>query len=75
MMHLFVLTVGSYCDDGWAQALCSSILLCAGSIPERDEGKLYNTCCVFGPGGDMIGKYRKASIIPGWVSIVGRCWI
>jgi hypothetical protein len=30
-----------------------------GSIPESDEGKLYNTCTVFNPSGEMLGKYRK----------------
>ena len=31
----------------------------AGSIPERDGDKVYNTCTVFGPNGSMLGKYRK----------------
>jgi predicted amidohydrolase len=36
-------------------------LYIAGSIPESDEGKLYNTCTVFNPSGEMLGKYRKVS--------------
>lgn len=38
------------------------IVLVAGSIYEESEGKRYNTACVFGPDGEMIGSYRKAHI-------------
>ena len=31
----------------------------AGSIPESLDGSIYNTCSVFSPSGDMIGKYQK----------------
>ena len=34
-----------------------------GSFPESDEGKIYNTCTVFNPSGNMLGKYRKVSAI------------
>uniref|UniRef100_A0A8C7XKQ5 omega-amidase n=1 Tax=Oryzias sinensis TaxID=183150 RepID=A0A8C7XKQ5_9TELE len=37
----------------------SQVYLVGGSIPEEDGGKLYNTCAVFGPGGEMILKHRK----------------
>lgn len=30
-----------------------------GSIPEEDDGKLFNTCTVFGPDGQLILKHRK----------------
>lgn len=33
----------------------------SGSIPEEDEGRLYNTCAVFGPDGELILKHRKVS--------------
>ncbi|XP_014879469.1 omega-amidase NIT2 [Poecilia latipinna] len=33
--------------------------LVGGSIPEEDGGKLYNTCAVFGPEGELILKHRK----------------
>uniref|UniRef100_A0A3P9PWP3 omega-amidase n=1 Tax=Poecilia reticulata TaxID=8081 RepID=A0A3P9PWP3_POERE len=33
--------------------------LVGGSIPEEDSGKLYNTCAVFGPEGELILKHRK----------------
>lgn len=35
------------------------IYLIGGSIPERDQNKLYNTCTVWGPQGDLIAKHRK----------------
>uniref|UniRef100_A0A3Q3QW72 omega-amidase n=1 Tax=Monopterus albus TaxID=43700 RepID=A0A3Q3QW72_MONAL len=35
------------------------VYLVGGSIPEEDGGKLYNSCPVFGPDGDMILKHRK----------------
>ena len=38
-------------------------MLCAGSIPEKDQEneKLYNTCTVFGPDGDMAGQVQKGA--------------
>uniref|UniRef100_A0A3B5LCD1 omega-amidase n=1 Tax=Xiphophorus couchianus TaxID=32473 RepID=A0A3B5LCD1_9TELE len=43
--------------------------LVGGSIPEEDGGKLYNTCAVFGPEGELILKHRKIHLfdidIPG----------
>ncbi|KAM7388642.1 hypothetical protein PAMP_024803 [Pampus punctatissimus] len=30
-----------------------------GSIPEEDDGKLYNSCTVYGPDGELILKHRK----------------
>ncbi|KAL3632954.1 Carbon-nitrogen hydrolase [Castilleja foliolosa] len=35
------------------------ITIVGGSIPERCEGQLCNTCCVFGPNGDLLAKHRK----------------
>ncbi len=31
----------------------------AGSIPEKGDGGLYNTCTVFNPAGEMVAKHRK----------------
>lgn len=41
----------------------AQVYLIGGSIPERDSGdnKLYNTCTVWSPSGDLIGKYRKVN--------------
>lgn len=33
-----------------------------GSIPEEDGGKLFNSCTVFGPDGQLILKHRKVCI-------------
>lgn len=35
------------------------IVLVGGSIPERDGNIVYNTCFVFGPQGDLLGRHRK----------------
>ncbi|XP_038127675.1 omega-amidase NIT2 [Cyprinodon tularosa] len=37
----------------------NKLYLVGGSIPEEDGGKLYNSCAVFGPDGEMILKHRK----------------
>src|SRR5690554_7370542 len=33
--------------------------LVGGSIPEQDQGCLYNTSYMYGKTGDLLGKYRK----------------
>lgn len=33
----------------------------AGSVPERDGARLYNTSMVFDPSGRLIAKHRKVS--------------
>lgn len=42
-----------------------NIYLIGGTIPERDtsDNKLYNTCTVWSPNGDLIAKYRKVNTI------------
>ncbi|GAB0094009.1 hypothetical protein DMENIID0001_092100 [Sergentomyia squamirostris] len=35
------------------------IYIFGGSIPELDATQMYNTCTVWSPDGDLIGKYRK----------------
>ncbi|XP_011253132.1 omega-amidase NIT2 [Camponotus floridanus] len=37
----------------------NNIYVIAGTIPERDDDKLYNTCTVWAPDGKLIAKYRK----------------
>lgn len=40
-------------------AKTNGVYLIGGSLPEREENKLYNTCYVFDPQGEVLGKYRK----------------
>ncbi|MDR2131868.1 MAG: carbon-nitrogen hydrolase family protein [Clostridiales Family XIII bacterium] len=37
----------------------NGVWLVGGSIPEIDGDNIYNTCYIFAPSGDQIGKYRK----------------
>lgn len=37
----------------------NNVLIVAGSIPELDNDKIYNSCFIFNNYGDLIGKYRK----------------
>lgn len=39
------------------------VTLVGGSIPELHDGKLYNTCCVYGPDGTLLATHRK---VCGW---------
>jgi omega-amidase len=45
------------------------VYIIGGSVPERENDKLYNTCISFSPDGQMIGKFRKVHLfdvdIPG----------
>ena len=35
------------------------VYVIGGSIPEKDGDKLYNTCTIFDPLGNLIAKHRK----------------
>ena len=37
----------------------AGVYLIGGSMPEARAGKIYNTCAVFGPKGDLLGHYSK----------------
>lgn len=37
----------------------NKVFLIGGSIPEEDGGKLYNTCTIYNPEGQLIAKHRK----------------
>lgn len=39
-----------------------SVVLVGGSIPEKEDGKVYNTCFIFGPDGSLLGKHRKVHL-------------
>ncbi|MDR1292368.1 MAG: carbon-nitrogen hydrolase family protein [Clostridiales Family XIII bacterium] len=43
-------------------ARTNEVYLVGGSIPERADGAYYNTSFIFSPGGDLIGKHRKAHL-------------
>ncbi len=49
-----------------------STYLIGGSIPERDEERLYNSCFIFGPRGNLLARHRKVHLfdidIPGSIS-------
>lgn len=40
-------------------AAAEGIYLIGGSMPEAREGRIYNTCSVFDPKGDLLGAYSK----------------
>ncbi|CAM6092512.1 unnamed protein product [Calypogeia fissa] len=48
------------------------VTIIGGSIPERSNGQLYNTCYIFGKRGELKGKHRKVHLfdidIPGQIS-------
>jgi omega-amidase len=48
------------------------VYIVAGSIPEKHEGKIYNSCFIFNPSGEIIGAHRKVHLfdidVPGEIS-------
>lgn len=44
----------------WARE--NSIYLVGGSVPETDDGKIYNTCFIFDREGKIIAKHRKVHL-------------
>lgn len=44
------------------QARSSSSIIVAGSIPEPEDRKVYNTCFAVSPSGKVLGKYRKTHV-------------
>lgn len=40
----------------------NEVILIAGSVPEFDEDKIYNTCFIFSKDGNEIAKHRKAHL-------------
>ncbi|ESO89486.1 hypothetical protein LOTGIDRAFT_179029 [Lottia gigantea] len=40
----------------------NQVFLVGGSIPESENGKLYNTSTIFNPQGELIGKHRKVHL-------------
>ena len=61
---------GETCKSLSAWAKEFNVYLVGGSIPEAGENnKLYNTCTIWGPTGEMLGRHRKLHLfdidIPG----------
>ena len=50
---------GPTCEAMRAAAAEHKITLVAGSIAEKQNGKVFNTSCAWGPDGSLLGKYRK----------------
>ena len=48
----------------------NAVWLIGGSMPELDNGRLYNTCFIFAPDGQQAGRYRKVHLFD--VDIPGR---
>jgi len=48
------------------------VYLIGGSLPEAEDGKLFNTCPVFNRSGDLLSKYRKLHLfdidVPGKIT-------
>lgn len=53
-------------------AKANNVHVIAGSIPEREGDKLFNTCCIFDNKGEMIDSHRKVHLfdidIPGKIT-------
>ncbi len=43
-------------------ARATGLVLCAGTFPELDGGRLFNTAVVYGPAGDLLLLHRKACL-------------
>lgn len=61
---------GESCRSLASMARQNQIYLIGGSIPEADGDNLYNTCTIWGPAGDLIGKHRKVHLFD--VNIPGK---
>ncbi|TMW63156.1 hypothetical protein Poli38472_002097 [Pythium oligandrum] len=47
-----------------------AIYLIGGSIPEKDNGKVYNTSVIFSPEGEILAKHRKVHLFD--IDVPGR---
>ena len=47
-----------------------AVTLVGGSIPERSNGKLYNTCLVYSKEGRLLAKHRKVCFPAAYASLV-----
>ncbi|GBN95237.1 Omega-amidase NIT2 [Araneus ventricosus] len=63
----------SLCTYKRSCAKWSKPCVLACTFPERDDGKLFNTCLAYGPGGKLLAKHRKVHLfdidIPGKITL------
>lgn len=52
---------GETCQQLSKLAKECGVYLVGGTIPELHDEKLYNTCTVYSPSGDLLAKYRKVN--------------
>lgn len=43
-------------------AATHGVYIFGGSVPEREDDRIYNTCFVFGPDGSLLARHRKAHL-------------
>lgn len=43
-------------------AAAKGVYIFGGSIPEKEDGRIYNTCFIFGPDGSLLAKHRKTHL-------------
>lgn len=43
-------------------AAAKRVYIFGGSIPEQEDGRIYNTCFIFGPDGKLLAKHRKTHL-------------
>ncbi|RUS75724.1 hypothetical protein EGW08_016506 [Elysia chlorotica] len=50
----------------------NNVYVVGGSIPEKDGDKVYNTCAIYNPSGELIAKHRKVHLfdidVPGKIT-------
>ena len=66
-------------DNGWGQssrllmtlAKECNMYIVGGSIPEKCDNKIFNTCLIINPNGEVVGKHRKVHLfdidVPGGI--------
>ncbi len=48
----------------------AKLYLIAGTVPELEDGKVFNTCFIFAPDGKLIGRHRKIHLFD--IDVPGR---
>jgi predicted amidohydrolase len=65
---------GQYTEIFSKLALDHDVYVIAGSLPEKENGKFYNTSVLISPEGNIIGKYRKIFLWHTEKSYLERGW-